>query len=84
MNSELFQEWFVKMFLPHCGPERPVVLVMNSHDLCVSIPVIKAARENDVILIGLPARTSHILQPLDVKVGFVVCTLHLSRILFQF
>ncbi|XP_052260545.1 uncharacterized protein LOC127864686 isoform X1 [Dreissena polymorpha] len=68
IDHELFQTWFMKGFLPHCGRARPVVLIMDNHDAHISLPVIQAARANDVVLIGFPGHTTHILQPLDVKI----------------
>lgn len=68
MDGELFVEWFRKVFIPNCGTGRPVILIMDNHDSHISLPVIRLARENDIILLGLPAHTTHILQPLDVKV----------------
>ncbi|KAH3864822.1 hypothetical protein DPMN_027850 [Dreissena polymorpha] len=44
----------MKGFLPHCGRSRPVVLIMDNHDADISLPVIDAARANNVVLIGVP------------------------------
>ncbi|KAH3719879.1 hypothetical protein DPMN_062763 [Dreissena polymorpha] len=41
----------------------------GNHDAHISLPVIEAARANDVVLIGFPGHTTHILQPMDVKVS---------------
>ena len=75
MNTGIFYEWFVKMFVPNCGKERPVLLVMDNHISHVSIQTIEAAIENDILLVGFPGHTTHILQPLDVKVIFYIITL---------
>ncbi|XP_052778860.1 uncharacterized protein LOC128216341 [Mya arenaria] len=68
INTDLFHQWFIKIFLANCGSVRPVLLIMDNHDAHVHLHTIKAAIENDVVLLGLPAHTTHILQPLDVKV----------------
>ncbi|WAQ93423.1 hypothetical protein MAR_005894, partial [Mya arenaria] len=68
INTGLFHQWFIKIFLANCGSVRPVLLIMDNHDAHINLHTIKAAIENDVVLLGLPAHTTHILQPLDVKV----------------
>jgi len=68
INTHIFHKWLTNVFIPHCGRERPVVLLMDNHDSHVSISTVEAARANGVILVGLPGHTTHLLQPLDVKV----------------
>ena len=68
INTEIFSQWFSQIFIPNCGKDRPVMLIMDNHDSHVSIPTIQAAIENDIVLLGLPGNTTHFLQPLDVKV----------------
>ncbi|XP_053400930.1 uncharacterized protein LOC128557557 [Mercenaria mercenaria] len=68
LNADLFHQWFTKLFIPHCGKERPVVLIMDNHNSHVSVNTVKDAIDNDIVLVGLPGNTTHILQPLDVKV----------------
>ena len=68
MDTTLFVEWFTKVFIPNCGKERPVLLVMDNHDSHISLPVVEAARQEDIVLVGLPSHTTHILQPLDVHI----------------
>jgi hypothetical protein len=41
---------------------------MDNHDSHISKGIVEAAIENDVVLVGLPSHTTHILQPLDVHV----------------
>jgi len=68
IDSDLFSTWFKEIFIPHCGSNRPVLLVMDNHDTHVSLKVVKLAIENNITLIGLPPHTTHILQPLDVGI----------------
>ncbi|XP_060560718.1 uncharacterized protein LOC132720575 [Ruditapes philippinarum] len=68
MDTELFLQWFVKAFVPNCGKERPVILLMDNHESHISLPLVEAARKENVVLVGLPSHTTHYLQPLDVKV----------------
>ncbi|WAR13396.1 hypothetical protein MAR_027576 [Mya arenaria] len=58
----------MKIFFANCWSVRPVLLIMDNHDAHVHLHTIKAAIENDVVLLGLPAHTTHIMQPQDVKV----------------
>jgi len=80
MDRELFADWFCKVFVPNCGRERPVLLVMDNHDSHISVPVIEKAQAEDIVLVGLPSHTTHLLQPLDVKVYNVA--INLKHILF--
>jgi len=57
--------WFTKSFLPAIGHERPQVLILDGHDSHNFIELIDAAIENNIIIIELPAHTSHWLQPCD-------------------
>jgi len=68
-NGKIFYEWFLKIFLAHCGSARPVVLLLDNHDSHVTAEVVQAALDNGVVLLGLPSHTTHLLQPLDVKVN---------------
>ncbi|XP_052818460.1 uncharacterized protein LOC128244499 [Mya arenaria] len=68
INTDLFHKWFMKIFFANCWSVRPVLLIMDNHDAHVHLHTIKAAIENDVVLLGLPAHTTHIMQPQDVKV----------------
>lgn len=68
MNKHMYFEWFEKCFLKHCVPERPVLLIQDGASSHVSVPLLKSAIANDVILLSLPPKTTHILQPLDVAV----------------
>jgi len=46
-----------------------VVLVMDSHDAHISADLIHAARENEVVFVGLPSHTTHLLQLFDVHIN---------------
>ena len=50
MDKELFQDWFEKVFLPNCGRERPVILLLDNHDSHLSSKVIDLAREKQVCM----------------------------------
>lgn len=67
ITADLFLEW-MKVFAENIPPRRPVMLIMDSHSSHVSPKVLDFARSNNIVLFTIPARTSHILQPLDVGV----------------
>ncbi len=74
MDGELFLSWFSTIFVHNCGRERPVVLILDNHDSHVTLPLVEVARANNIVLVGLPAHTTHFLQPLDVKVLIIWAT----------
>ena len=60
MDKELFFSWFCKIFVPNCGRQRPVKLLMDNHSSHISLPVVEKAREENIVLLGLPSHTTHI------------------------
>ncbi|XP_060602883.1 uncharacterized protein LOC132755959 [Ruditapes philippinarum] len=68
MDRELFTKWFFSVFVPNCGRTRPVLLIMDNHDSHISIPVVEKAIAENIVLLGLPGHSTHILQPLDVNI----------------
>ncbi|XP_039296637.1 tigger transposable element-derived protein 1-like [Nilaparvata lugens] len=67
ITSALFLEWF-KFSIESIGPQRPVLLLMDSHSSHIGPEIISLAKENSVFLMTFPPHTSHLLQPLDVGV----------------
>lgn len=67
INSQLFEEWF-DFFIVSIPPERPVILLMDSHGSHVTPEIIEKARVNEIYLVTFPSHTTHLLQPLDVGV----------------
>ncbi|XP_062587396.1 uncharacterized protein LOC134249051 [Saccostrea cucullata] len=57
--------WFQKVFLPNIGPERPQILIFDGHDSHHHVELIECARENNIVLMEIPAHCFHWLQPLD-------------------
>jgi len=68
MNTELFKQWFSKLFLKHCTQSRPVVLILDNHSSHIDVDLLETAAKNNVIIMALPPHTSHLYQPLDVGV----------------
>lgn len=68
-NSTVFLEYLENHFLKFIqrpNSETPVILIYDGHRSHVNLQVINWAKANNVILMVLPAHTSHVLQPLDV------------------
>ena len=71
MDSANFLSWFKKLILPavsHLTASGPVYLFFDGHHSCISLQLIKEARENNVKLFCLPPNCTHIVQPVDVGV----------------
>lgn len=62
--------WFTDMFITNIGPLRPQLLILDGHESHNYIELIKVALKENIILVELPAHTSHCLQPLDRSVFF--------------
>lgn len=68
MDRDTYFQWFQKVFLQYCVKDRPVLLLQDGAVSHISPMLIECAIENNVILLCLPSKTTHILQPLDVAV----------------
>ncbi|KAI8495264.1 hypothetical protein Bbelb_272500 [Branchiostoma belcheri] len=71
IEVKVFVEWLKKCFCRFASPERPVLLLMDQHTAHLTTNAIYTAVDNDIILMGLPPHTSHILQPLDAPVDLL-------------
>lgn len=70
INKDSFIVWF-KRFVEIANPsqDRPVLLLLDGHaSHSKSIDLINLARENNVIMLTFPPRTTHRLQLLDITV----------------
>ena len=62
--------------LTGCSPDRKILVLMDNHESHLSIASIDKARDLDIVLLTIPPKTSHKLQPLNVfiyepfKTGF--------------
>ena len=56
-------------FLKHCGPERPQVLVLDSHSSHEVLALLECAKKENIHLMALPPHTTHWLQPLNRAVN---------------
>ncbi|XP_041370288.1 uncharacterized protein LOC121384088 [Gigantopelta aegis] len=68
MCDVIGEEWFREVFLKHCGPERPQLLILDSHSSHEVIGLLENAAEENISILALPPHTTHALQPLDKQV----------------
>jgi hypothetical protein len=69
ITSEVFVQW-LKHFTATVKPSKNknVLIVLDRHSTHTeNLEVIELARENGVLLISIPAHTTHQLQPLDIS-----------------
>ena len=66
MNEDLYDN-FIKHFIHHVhsSKEQPVLLILDNVDAYISPRAIDLARENGVVMLTIPPRTSSYLQTLD-------------------
>ncbi|XP_070546834.1 uncharacterized protein [Ptychodera flava] len=65
IDTELFHQYFEKIFLKYVPPVRPLLLIIDGHSSHLSLKTLKMAKDNGVELFCLPAHTTNWLQPLD-------------------
>ncbi len=68
MYDLLGEEWFSGVFLRNCGPERPQLLIMDSHSSHETLGLLERAKQENIHILALPPHTTHHLQPLDKSV----------------
>ncbi|KIK73069.1 hypothetical protein PAXRUDRAFT_796294, partial [Paxillus rubicundulus Ve08.2h10] len=67
------KHWFTDIFVPeaekhHVDKEKPIILTLDGHDSHEMRKIKQAAYKHYIIIIALPSKTTHKLQPLDVEV----------------
>ncbi|CAG2194274.1 unnamed protein product [Mytilus edulis] len=68
-NTDIFQSYLQTHFINYVqglSDKQPILVIYDGHLSHVSLSVIDWAKTNNIILLVLPAHTSHLLQPLDV------------------
>ena len=58
-------EWFENVFLKECGPQRPQLLIVDSHCSHEPLDLIQLAQAENITLLNLPSHCTHYLQPWD-------------------
>ncbi|CAC5410897.1 unnamed protein product [Mytilus coruscus] len=64
-NDLIGIEWFSEIFLRNCGAKRPQLLVLDSHNSHETLGLLELAFDNNIIILAMPAHTTHFLCPLD-------------------
>ena len=69
INADLFVDFLMHISkLTRCSPDRKILVIMENHESHLSIAAIDKARDLGIVLLTIPPKTSHKLQPLDVSV----------------
>ena len=68
MDQALGVEWFENIFLKECGPERPQLLIVDSHCRHEPLELIEMAEKENITLLTLPSHCTHWLQPWNKSV----------------
>lgn len=68
METQIFETYFKKTFLPLVKDQRPLLLIYDGHSTHVGLNIIEEARKENITILKLPPHSSHILQPLDISV----------------
>ena len=64
MDTQVFAEWF--KILTDKVKERPLLLLFDGHLTHISIPVIREALNQHIVILKFPPHVTDVLQPLDV------------------
>ncbi|XP_063417048.1 uncharacterized protein LOC134699375 [Mytilus trossulus] len=64
--SEIFLKYLTTHFLRHTLPQDHKILLVDGHDLYVSVEILEWAEKNQITLIVLPADEYKTIQPLQV------------------
>ena len=85
INDRLGSEWFVQVFLKHCGKARLILLILDGHKSHESLDILETATNDSIHILCLPPHTTHYLQPLDLtffgpltKAYNTVCTEYMA------
>ena len=65
MDQALGVEWFQNVFLNECGPQRPQLLIVDSHCSHEPLELLELAQQENITILSLPSHCTHHLQPWD-------------------
>ena len=68
VNRDIYASWFKTNFIKNASSDRPLLLIQDGATAHISPELIQTAIDNDIILLCLPSKLTHILQPLDVVI----------------
>jgi 4-hydroxybenzoate polyprenyltransferase len=78
-------EWLKKVFIPQTqphNPSEPRLLVLDGHESHETTEFMWECYFNNIQLLFLPSHTSHVLQPLDLAVFFLLKTSYRKQVGF--
>ena len=89
-NGQVFKDYLVEHFIPFvrggADHSQLVLLIHDEHASHISPSFVEWAKEHNLMLLVLPAYTSHILQPLDVAIFgpfksyyYTECAIYMQR-----
>ena len=87
ITKSLFSQWFTWFVEYTKDVAKPILLLMDNHACHISIEVIEAAKQNQILLLLFPPSCTHALQPLDTvtfRYISVFFQIFLRLILFHF
>ena len=67
-DNSLGVEWFKQVFIPNCGQDRPVLLLLDSHSSHKVLELLELVVEQNTRMFTLPPHTTQCLQPLDTNI----------------
>lgn len=68
INEDSFSELIVHFnHFVKATTDDPVLLVLDNHGSHISLNIYEYCRANEIVLVSIPAHTSHKLQPLDLS-----------------
>ncbi|XP_051244566.1 uncharacterized protein LOC127356649 [Dicentrarchus labrax] len=68
VNEEVFCVYLERVIQQtDCSKDRPLLLILDNRSAHVSLKSVEMARDNGIVMLTLPPRTSHKMQPLDVS-----------------
>jgi len=67
MMDTIFENW-LQHFIQTIDTTKPNVLILDGHNSHITYRASQICKDNNIILLCLPPKTSHALQPLDVGV----------------
>ena len=70
MDGGIFWTWLEEVFIPStagkCHPDRPVILLLDNFSSHLQSGMLTLAAANNIEILGFPAHSTDLLQPLDV------------------
>lgn len=67
IDHELFCQWLSGICIKHIPPQRPILLLLDSHSIHFTPYAVRLVAENCVTILCLPPHTTHAAHPLDVS-----------------